>query len=165
MNIFVLDQDPRVAAIHLVDRHISKMITESAQILSNCFTLERMSRDDCPKTQSGKSRKHSYPHHPCCIWATKSRENMKWVIEHAVAMDIERKSRFNKTDDHFSLSFITWAKDKIDESLAPEIGLTPFAQAMPDQYKHVNAVIAYRQYYKYGKIHLHKWTKNKPTWA
>ena len=30
----------------------------------------------------------------------------------------------------------------------PEIGLTPYAQAMPDEYKNDDAVVAYRRYYE-----------------
>jgi len=35
---------------------------------------------------------------------------------------------------------------------------------MPDEYKDVSAVVAYRKYYKLGKQHLHKWTRNRPSW-
>jgi len=136
MNIFVIDLDPRTAARHLVDKHISKMVTETAQILSNCFTLDRMAMSDCPRNQKGEARKHSYPHHPCCKWAPQSRDNMRWLVEHAREMDIERMWRFGKVE----------------------------AQAMPEEYKSDNAVDAYRSYYAFGKTHLHKWTRNKPSW-
>jgi hypothetical protein len=45
-------------------------------------------------------------------------------------------------------------------------GLTPFAQAMPDEYKHEDAVIAYRQYYQSPeKRRLASWKKRpKPEW-
>lgn len=43
--------------------------------------------------------------------------------------------------------------------------MTPFAQAMPDQYKHQNAVIAYRQYYLGEKARFAKWKcGNIPLW-
>jgi len=164
MNIFVIDLDPRTAARHLVDKHISKMVTETAQILSNCFTLDRMAMSDCPRNQKGEARKHSYPHHPCCKWAPQSRDNMRWLVEHAREMDIERMWRFGKVETHFSMSFINWASQNLSSSIAPESGLTEFAQAMPEEYKSDNAVDAYRSYYALGKTHLHKWTRNKPSW-
>ena len=34
MNIFVLDRDPKVAAFMMCDKHVVKMILESAQMLS-----------------------------------------------------------------------------------------------------------------------------------
>jgi hypothetical protein len=47
----------------------------------------------------------------------------------------------------------------------PDIGLTPFAQAMPDQYKHEDAVMAYRQYYLAEKSKIAKWKHgNAPDW-
>jgi len=43
--------------------------------------------------------------------------------------------------------------------------LTPFPQAMPDQYKDSNAVIAYRQYYIGEKTRFAKWKMdNQPEW-
>ena len=39
MNIFVLDKDPRVAARMLCDKHVPKMIVESAQMLSTAHRL------------------------------------------------------------------------------------------------------------------------------
>lgn len=37
--------------------------------------------------------------------------------------------------------------------------MTPFARAMPDEYKVGNALKSYREYYRHGKIHLHSWKK------
>ena len=39
MNIFILDEDPVIAARMLCDRHIPKMIVESAQMLSTAHRL------------------------------------------------------------------------------------------------------------------------------
>jgi len=47
----------------------------------------------------------------------------------------------------------------------PVIGLTPFAQAMPEQYRNKNAVKAYRDYYINEKSSFLTWTKRKtPMW-
>jgi len=47
-----------------------------------------------------------------------------------------------------------------------KVELTPFAQAMPEQYKiKDNAVEAYRNYYLNEKKDICKWTKReKPEW-
>lgn len=164
MNIFVIDSNPRISAQHLVDRHVVKMILESAQILSNCFTLERLAELDCPRTQKGTVRKHSYPNHPCCKWVKESKFNMLWLINHAIAMDIERMERFKKDIPHFSTDFIKWCAINIDDSIVPDNIPTPFAQAMPKEYQNTDPVVAYRNYYREGKKHLHKWTRNKPSW-
>ena len=39
----------------------------------------------------------------------------------------------------------------------PDIGLTPFAQAMPDQYKNNNVMQAYRDYYNGEKAYFARW--------
>ena len=55
----------------------------------------------------------------------------------------------------------------------PHIGLTPFAQAMPEQYRNSCVVTAYRQYYLVekrefvirNKVYPATWTKRgKPYW-
>jgi hypothetical protein len=48
----------------------------------------------------------------------------------------------------------------------PDIGLTEFAQAMPDKYKvKGDAVKAYRNYYNGEKARIAKWKNgNVPTW-
>jgi hypothetical protein len=44
-------------------------------------------------------------------------------------------------------------------------GLTPFAQAMPVEYKSDDALIAYRLYYIEAKRHLASWKKrDMPFW-
>ena len=36
MNIFVVDEDPVIAARQLCDKHVVKMILETAQMLMHC---------------------------------------------------------------------------------------------------------------------------------
>ena len=44
----------------------------------------------------------------------------------------------------------------------PDIGLTPFAQAMPEKYKDANAVVAYRNYYIGEKSKIAVWKHSTP---
>ena len=53
MNIFATDENPIIAARNLCDKHINKMIVESAQMLANGFSLERLAQDDVPRNQKG----------------------------------------------------------------------------------------------------------------
>jgi hypothetical protein len=52
--------------------------------------------------------------------------------------------------------------------IIPDVGMTPFAQAMPDEFKNECAVTAYRDYYLYDKRYNIKveWNKGrcKPEW-
>ena len=47
----------------------------------------------------------------------------------------------------------------------PEIGLTPFALAMPDQYKSNDPMLSYRNYYIHEKKHIASWKNREvPDW-
>ena len=49
--------------------------------------------------------------------------------------------------------------------LLPIVKMTPFHQAMPDDCKNPNAVVAYRNYYNKYKVRFAKWAHSKtPKW-
>lgn len=111
----------------MVDSHVKgKMLTESAQILSNCYTLSELAQPSCPRTKKGGPRKHSYPHHPCCHWVQQSLANFDWLILHAIALHDEKVYR-GWPNIHFCLDFILWCRD--NHPNLPDIGLTPPALA------------------------------------
>lgn len=135
MNIFVLDRDPIIAAQMLCDRHVSKMILETAQMLSAVSD-----RYGFPTLY-----KPSHVNHPCTLWAGDSHDNWLWLVTHGLAMADEKRRRTNK--GHMSEAVITYY---YENNFGPPItlsGLTSFAQAMPDIYKREDAVEAYREYY------------------
>lgn len=165
MNIFYVDDNPILAAQALVDQHVNKMVSETAQILSNCYSLERMAMADCPRTQKGTPRKHSYPHHPCCKWVQYSMENWEWLFTHGLGLEMERLYR--GMEPHFSADFIKWSVDNPPN--LPNVPMTPPAQAFGKGNEHLRGddpVVAYRRYYnevKWSQENLKKvWTKRKP---
>ena len=117
MNIFCLDTNPTVAAQHLCDKHINKMIVESAQMLANAFTLDRLQQADCPRNQKGQPRSHGYSKHPCTVWTYQTQSNADWLCDHAIAMHDERSYRWPDRAEHFSLAFIKWCKDNLQDSI------------------------------------------------
>jgi hypothetical protein len=145
LNIFILDNDPELAARYHTDKHVIKMILESAQMLS---TTVRLSGIDI-------GYKITHVNHPCTIWARTSLTNWRWLGSLSYYLNEEYKFRFDKTANHKSYDVIT----SLPWPNIPDIGLTPFAQALPSIYKNQNPVIAYRQYYLKEKSHLFKWTK------
>lgn len=151
MNIFVLDNDPSVAARMHVNKHVVKMILETAQILCSAF-------------ESAPYRRTHY-NHPCCIWARESRENFLWLVKLGKALHDEYQYRYgNKT--HKSYSVILWCESHIDEISFIKNELTPFAQAMPAQYRNENAVLAYRKYYLNDKKDILDWgNRENPEWV
>ena len=149
MNIFVLDKNPHVAAMYACDKHVVKMILESAQML-------------CSVQPEGTAPyKRSFYNHPCTKWVRASSENYDWLIEHARALCTEYTRRYGKV--HKSEKVIDWCDANRPE--LPDVGLTPFAQAMPEDYKNEDAVEAYRTYYRNDKRRFATWKDvDPPTW-
>ena len=164
MNIFVLDTDPRAAARMMCDKHIPKMIVESAQMMASALRRHGLGDDDLPNTRRGTPYKGGYPHHPCTRWVGDSYRNFIWLYQHGETLSREYIKRFGKK--HRTQRSIREMHQVFDEKHHtfdfPEVGLTPFAQAMPDEYKNTDVVKAYRDYYKADKSHFAKWDKGTP---
>lgn len=152
MNIFVLNSDPVLAAIDMCDKHVVKMIIESAQLLCTAHN-----------TQYSPYRR-THPKHPCSIWTASTFDNYFWLLSHGFALCDEYSNRYKKI--HKSYDVLLWCRDNTPSHfINGACGMTEFAQAMPDQYKHKNAVIAYRQYYLGEKARFARWkTGNIPAW-
>lgn len=154
MNIFALDQDPIIAAQYQCDKHVVKMILETAQML-------------CAAYESGEAPyKRSHYNHPCTVWARSSDDNYRWLIAHGLGLAQEYAYRFEPSRAHKSLEVIRWCGKNMDKLYLPQIGLTDFAQAMPDEYKDPNPIVAYRKYYIGDKISMAYWNKKRsaPGW-
>jgi len=151
MNIFVLDSNPLKAAAAIDCVRVPKMVVESAQMMASAVRRWGATDDVMPLTKAGKPYKGGYHKHPCTIWAGDTFGNFAWLTDHAMALCVEYTSRFGKEHacaDPISQLWhvgIDWVGDD-------NFKVTPFAQAMPDEFKHENAVTAYRAYY-HSKVH------------
>ena len=150
MNIFVLDLDPYIAAKYQADQHVVKMVLESTQLL--CSVYE-------PGTAPYK---RTHYNHPCAKWVRASSANWYWLMCHAYGLSAEYTFRYKKV--HKCHSVLDWLHDH--SPILPNGPRTHFVQAMPDQYKHENPVVAYRAYYCGAKRHVAHWNKarSKPDW-
>ena len=149
MNIFVLDRCPIKAAQYQCDRHVIKMVLETAQLLCSAF-------DQAPY-------KKTHFNHPCAIWTRQSRPNYDWLIHHGFALGDEYRHRYNKV--HKSVEVIEWCRSHANEIVFPQVDMTPFALAMPEHYKNEDPVVAYRNYYINDKAKIAKWKHNNmPAW-
>ena len=171
MNIFVLDELPEISAQMMCDKHVVKMILESCQLLS---TAHHVLDGDVIEVNTGKRRyktsicttknicKATMINHPCTIWTRETRSNYMWLWKHAKALCAEYTKRYGKV--HVMEEMLMSGLYNPPKNIAKG-KLTPFAQAMPDQYKNVNAITAYRQYYLGEKTKFAKWkTGNVPEW-
>lgn len=103
--------------------------------------------------------KSTHEKHPCTLWTGRSLSNWLWLRRLALALNREYRYRFQSTSDHKSIVVIR----NLPKPMIPDIGLTEFAQAMPDKYKvHGDAVTAYRRFYIGEKAIFARWTRRKP---
>jgi hypothetical protein len=89
-------------------------------------------------------------------------DNFQWLGRLAVALNDEYRYRYGRQRDHASIAVL----DRIRHREFESRGLTPFAQAMPAQYKVPgDAVSAYRRFYLGEKRTFATWTRrNPPGW-
>ena len=94
MNIFYLHRDPYKAAEYQYNKHVVKMILESAQML--CTAHHHYDEDtDVPY-------KKAHYNHPSTIWTRESDEHYMWLFDHMVALGKEYTKRYGKT--HLSIT-------------------------------------------------------------
>lgn len=151
MNIFILDKDPVKAAQMQCDKHVVKMILETAQLL-------------CSPYPSGIAPyKRTHYNHPCSIWVREAKDNYIWLYEHGKALLDEYTFRYGK--HHKSAAVIDWCFNNMSQLNLPK-GFTEFKVCMPDELKKSCPVESYRNYYNISKASLAKWNngRNKPTW-
>lgn len=158
MNIFILDEDPIIAAQSMCDKHVVKMVTESAQMLSTAHRI----LDD---SQDQSLYKIAHAKHPCTLWTMESAANYDWHYRHYVAIADEYTYRYGKEHGAFSRETnIGQVLARIPTSI-PRGDLTPFAIAMknfPDCVVPNDAVSSYRNYYRVAKQSFAKWTHRSP---
>lgn len=145
MNIFILDENPVIAASYYCDQHKSKMILETAQML--CAVVHNIA----PRLhEEEKLYKVSHANHPCTLWLKQSYENVVWVLDLCNALDtFERKG----SSPHKSMLII----DKCEEILGELMTYkerTPFVTAIshPDVNKNQSVVKQYQDYYRLKHI-------------
>ena len=151
MNIFVVDENPILAAQDLCNKHNVKMVLESAQMLCSVF----------PNGEAFYRRTHY--NHPCSKWVRQSKQNYEWLVKHGMALCKEYTKRYGRV--HKSQEVIKWCENNYHTIDFPSQSLTPFVQAMPEKYRGENTVEAYRDYYRSDKKDIAIWPPNgSPSW-
>lgn len=161
------------AAQWMVDKHVVKMILESAQLLSTAHRILD-GVEYIEKTKTGRNVKRwllldqrepvlykaTHINHPSAVWCRQSVSNYNWLADHMFALLNEYTYRYEK-------------KHKIEGELSyllqsPPNNLkdwewTEMPSAMDDKYKISDDPLTnYRNYYKIGKENMHSWKKRKP---
>ena len=108
--------------------------------------------------------KPTHKNHPCTMWTKASRENFLWLCELGIQLCAEYTYRYGRV--HACQQVIDVCRKHANACSFPAIAQTPFAMAMPGQYRDSDAVTAYRRYYCEAKRSLFKWTgRDTPDWA
>jgi hypothetical protein len=199
MNLFILSLDPAKIAEYMMDKHIAKIILEAVQML--CTTKRLLDADEPTLVELdntiGGVYKIAHKNHPVTIWCRASQANFIWTLDLIDAMHTEWKYRYNHSQEKQHKSFTvaqylrayTPDAQKFENVKTPGI-MTPFALAMPDEFKiranrsssssssgcatgtsHgkdiYDAVASYRSYYlSEPKRRIAKWGKRRgmPGW-
>lgn len=185
MNIFYLNNDPKLCAEMHLDKHVVKMILEYAQLLSTAHRV----LDGTVSTRLSKSgrKQQYYPlagerdnflysathvNHPSAVWVRHSYENYEWLYKLFIALLDEYTHRYGRIHATARL---------IDALYTPPIhipkgiGFTEPTPAMPNEVKvlrevatdryEIDSIKSYHKYYIHNKVHIAKWTKREiPLW-
>jgi hypothetical protein len=138
MNIFYLHKDPEEAVKPMYNKHVVKMILETAQLLCTAHHING-NGENVPY-------KKTHVNHPSTVWVRENTANYNWAYCHFIALCDEYTKRYGKTH----LTFIKCS----DVLFNPPSGMkhsnniSEMPQCMPDEYKVVGDPIkGYRNYY------------------
>lgn len=180
INLFVLDKDPVKAAQLQCDKHIVKMVVESAQMLSTAHRILDGVEEMRP-SKSGKRMVKYWRHrnsnlenvlyrvahqnHPCTIWTMRSNNNYNWHYVHFVALCDEYKYRYGKTHltDTKLREVLSTPPTNIDVGYLTQ---QPLAMKSNPECMFEDVVKSYRAYYQTKQDRFKMvWTKREiPEW-
>ena len=181
MNIFYLDKDPIKAAKQSCDKHVVKMIVESAQMLS---TAHRMidGTQYTGKTKTGRNIKRwRHPNsnmdnvlykachtgHPSTLWVMENAYNYHWLYKHMIALNDQFKLRYGHVKDHSTITLLKEILMYPPKNISLNKLPTDPTPAMPDDCKIPGDVVgSYRKYYIEHKRSFASWKSpgKMPTW-
>jgi len=158
VNIFVLDANPVEAAKAHCNKHVVKMVLESAQLLS---TAHHQHKSDVVNDVY----KQTHINHPSAIWARSTSANYDWLLSHHIALLDEYTYRYWR--GHATARLLPFLR----VNPCPIGDLTVPLVAMPDDlkpgdgYGWNDVVEAYRAYYARDKAGMLQYTRrDRPAW-
>lgn len=155
MNLFYLHPDPTVAAQMQCDKHVVKMLLETAQMLCTAHHEVDGSR------ASKRLYKSAYKNHPSTRWVRADAYHYEWAYKHFAALCDEYTYRYGKV--HTTDRKLRKLLSKPPRKLAFKSWQSDPPQCMPDDYKQADTVKAYRAYYQSDdKRRFAAWRKLRP---
>lgn len=176
MNIFYVNTDPDIAAQSLVDKHVVKMILETAQLLSTAHRF--LDGTQTVINKNGRKKKvwvlpdlldktlygATHINHPSAIWARETSGNYDWLYQHLLALLKEYTFRYGKKHKVETSGMVFVLRKNPINIKKAELSTMP--SCMDVKYKvSEDPITNYRNYYREGKKHIHAWKKrNPPEW-
>ena len=166
MNIFILSLYPKKIAEYMMDKHVSKILLEAVQML--CSAKRLLDPED--EETCSQIYKLAHKNHPVTIWVRASLANYMWTLDLVEELHLEWRYRYQHPDTKFHKSYLMaqiLKKSIPSPDKFLEEGLTPFALAMPNEYKTADPVESYRNYYmSEEKQRIASWNKRRqqPDW-
>lgn len=141
MNIFFLSKDPKKAAVYQYNKHVVKMILETAQMLC---TAHLVLGEENGYDGSYVPYKMAHRNHPSTKWIRSNILHYRWAYKHMLELGEEYTKRYGKT--HLT---ITKCKDVLmnPPKGIKEIPWSDPPQCMPEEYKASSSLIGYWNYY------------------
>ena len=176
MNIFFLSKDPQECAHQHCDKHVVKMVIETAQLLSTAHRLldgtewtdrtannRRIKRWRLDSDLDDVLYKASHINHPDNIWVRDSKTNYEWTYDFFHQLCLEFTRRYQK--EHLTYQKLDKVLNRVPTNLQDKPWVDP-PQCMPDYCKTSNTVEAYRNYYRNEKQAFARWDRlnNTPEW-
>ena len=158
MNIFFLDFDTNKCAKYHCDKHVVKMILETAQLLCGVHHITNQITNQITHQIPYKL---SHKNHPCAIWTRESLSNYLYLCDLGLELCKEYTYRYGKR--HKSQDVIEWCV--INKPNISDKGFTEPPKAMPDEYKVSDVIQSYRNYYLGAKKSFAVWkNREAPEW-
>lgn len=168
MNIFYIHKDPEIAAKAMTDKHVVKMILESAQLLCTAHRLLD-GHQITVKSKNGHNLKkweHDNPsydallyrsthvNHPSAVWVRESSANYNWLYKHFIALGSEYQRRYGRR--HKSIETLRFILASPPCNI-PHGKQTPMRVAITNEQWHKKTPVeSYRTYYTEEKLKTDK---------
>lgn len=157
MNIFFIDSDPFKAARWHGDKHVVKMILESAQMMSTAHHVTGSEHAE-------NLYKPVHINHPCSIWVRENLANYEWMWNLFCGLCGEFRLRRGKSHATSRLLITLSCDPNLPES---PVHTRPVL-AMPGEFKTNDPVESYRNYYRHkhecGIVEYNWMAERKPDW-
>ena len=171
MNIFYSDRDPKQCAEWHIDKHVSKMLIEYAQLMSTAHrVLDGEQYTDLSKTgRKVKRWKLSNPNadntiylachvnHPSAIWVRQSISHYNWLYN--LWQELHEEFKFRYGHSHSSFTLLCELLKEAPTNMK-DLGFTEPPQAMkefPQCMVKNDSISAYKNFYREAKKSFATW--------